>query len=94
MPVVVAPVEGFTGTVAGVAFDGGRANTSNPRAIAYFRRQGYRIEAPVAPEPVDDGRPARSDPKAEWVAYAASQGATEDELAEATKAQLVEKYGA
>jgi len=50
--------------------------------------------APVAAPDVDDDRPAIAAVKAEWVAYAATQGATEDELAEATKAQLIEQYGA
>lgn len=95
MAVVVAPVEGFTGRVAGVAFVDGRAETTDGRALAYFTRQGYRIVKP-SPAPRawgDDGRPARNDPKADWVAYAAAQGADEDELAEATKAELIDRYG-
>lgn len=41
---VEAPVEGFAGTVAGVAFDDGRAEMENSPALQYFRRAGYRVE--------------------------------------------------
>lgn len=44
MPAVKTPVEGYTGTVAGVAFDDGVGETDDPRALAYFERHGYTVE--------------------------------------------------
>lgn len=186
MASVTAPVADFTGTVAGVEFVDGKADTTSPAALAYFRRHGYTIDqvtqaetleatdprtvgtdgdgiehlgtplrdAAVDPEPgdylpptnageanphgpevvspeihgsqgvrpvkpgkvpvdapevqeaaetahaaeftdvVDEvERPAQSAPKAEWVAYAVAQGATEADLADATKADLIDRYG-
>lgn len=119
MPLVFAPVEGHTGTVAGVVFDDGRAECNDPKALAYFQRHGYRIERPAPRIKIDVTgdvdpaaisqvmaqafrrslgltvqRPARNAPKAEWLAYAESQGASPTRLAEATKAALIKKYGA
>lgn len=57
MSSVKAPVPDFEGVVAGVAFTGGRAETTDVRALAYFRRKGYIVDgettAPPAPEPPD-----------------------------------------
>jgi hypothetical protein len=50
-----------------------------------LRRRGWR-DAATAVE-----APAKSATKAEWVAYAASQGATDAD--KATKADLIEQYG-
>ncbi|MFF7146049.1 hypothetical protein ACFZB5_33450 [Streptomyces nodosus] len=41
---VTTPVQGFTGTVAGVHFADGRAETDNETALAYFRRRGYGVK--------------------------------------------------
>lgn len=51
---VSTPVEGFTGVVAGVAFEGGAAlvDPGNRSALGYFRQAGYRIE-PVLEQPVE-----------------------------------------
>gem|GEM_PF-3967803 len=43
-PKVHTPVEGYTGTIAGVAFAGGSGVTDSRPALAYFQRKGYRIE--------------------------------------------------
>lgn len=43
MAAVTAPVEGFTGTVAGVEFKDGKGETSDDNALAYFRRHGYDV---------------------------------------------------
>lgn len=42
-PKINAPVEGFTGIVAGVTFADGVGETDNENALAYFERQGYGI---------------------------------------------------
>ncbi|WP_043322363.1 hypothetical protein [Mycetocola saprophilus] len=43
MPKITTPVTGFTGEVAGVRFTDGEGETTNPAAIAYFHRQGYKV---------------------------------------------------
>lgn len=45
----------------------------------------------VEPEQVE--RPAKAAPKAEWVAYAVAQGAAQEDAEQATKEQLIERYG-
>lgn len=47
---VTTPVEGFTGTVAGVSFADGVGETDDANALNYFRRHGYGVgsKAPVA----------------------------------------------
>lgn len=69
---VYSPEVDFNGEVGGVAFHKGKAEVeaSQVRALAYFRRKGYRIDdAPAAepdatapavsaPEPVPDPEPA------------------------------------
>lgn len=46
-----------------------------------------------AEEPSEGGQPAKSASKADWVAYAVAQGATEAELEGLTKDELVSSYG-
>lgn len=41
---ITAPVEEFTGVVAGVHFRDGQAETDNENAVSYFKRQGYEVE--------------------------------------------------
>lgn len=41
----------------------------------------------------EDSAPAKSALKEEWVKYAVSQGASEDEANDSTKEELIEKYG-
>lgn len=56
MATVTAPVADFNGEVVGVSFHKGRGTTTDPKALAYFRRHGYGIGGarPAAdPEPPD-----------------------------------------
>ncbi|MHA3724326.1 hypothetical protein ACXR2T_10645 [Leucobacter sp. HY1910] len=48
MAKVITPVAGFNGVVAGVTFTDGVGETDDPGALAYFGRQGYKLE-PVKP---------------------------------------------
>lgn len=59
--IVSAPVEGFTGVVAGVPFADGRAVVAqdNRAALSYFRQAGYRIEAAAEPSPVPAATPVK-----------------------------------
>lgn len=54
---VQAPAAGFEGTVAGVTFEDGTGETTDPVALAYFRRHGYtvggRSRVATPPEPAD-----------------------------------------
>lgn len=89
-----APVEGFTGTVAGVGFADGVAEVEDPApsALHYFHRHGYTIDGESA-DPVPDGKPAESAGKKAWQAYAltlAQDSDVEAEVRKMTKAQLVE----
>ena len=43
------------------------------------------VERPSSPKPVQ--------PKADWVAWAVSQGAAEEDVRDLTKAELMERYG-
>ena len=45
------------------------------------------------PEPDLEGPPARSAKVDDWRAYAVAQGGDEDEIAAATKQQLIDTYG-
>ena len=57
MATIETPVKGYTGTVAGVEFQDGRAETDNSNAISYFRRHGYTVDGETRqieqPEPAD-----------------------------------------
>jgi hypothetical protein len=64
MAKVKAPNASFNGIVAGVHFADGQAETTDPSALGYFRRQGYVIdgtdlaastEEPVDPRDIGDG---------------------------------------
>lgn len=48
---ITTPVEGFTGTVAGVEFVNGEGSTTDSNAIAYFRRHGYTVVEPAPARP-------------------------------------------
>lgn len=54
---------------------------------------GYATNAGGDDDQDDDGRPAKSASKAEWVDYAVSQGANQDDADGMTKAELQEQYG-
>lgn len=95
----------YTGEVADVAFAHGVATVDDAtsegrRALAYFRRKGGYLVEPIedaepAPiEPVDDQPkpPGRSASKADWKAYAVSQGMPEADAEAATRDELAEKF--
>jgi hypothetical protein len=94
---VTAPVASFNGDVADLVFRDGKAtadSVTDARALAYCRRHGYRVEPVEGSPDVDrDTRPKTTDNKPDWVAYALTQGAVEDEAEAMTKAELVAKYG-
>ncbi|WP_449278001.1 hypothetical protein [Leucobacter sp. GX24907] len=69
---IQAPVKGFTGTVAGVSFTNGAGTTDDPRALAYFERQGYSITAGEGKEQAPK-KPAAKKPAAK-PAEAAGEG--------------------
>ncbi|GAA1642576.1 hypothetical protein GCM10009700_31750 [Brevibacterium sanguinis] len=50
---VTTPVQGYTGTVAGVVFSDGQGRTDDPAALAYFERHGYRV-TDEEPDPTGD----------------------------------------
>lgn len=90
---VLSPVED-TSSRSCVVFAGGRASTTDPVPLGYFRRHGYtlvaeRHAAEVQGEP-GDTRPSDSAPKADWVDYALSQPKTDTE-AEWAKAKTTTK---
>ncbi|MFD3929692.1 hypothetical protein [Streptomyces sp. NPDC058614] len=72
----------------------------NARALAYFRSQGYGVEEideTPAPEPSSepddsDKPPTRSASKADWLAYAITQGVDADEADKLTRDQLAERF--
>jgi hypothetical protein len=56
--------------------------------------EGYLEERDVAEEAAaPDGPPAKSATKADWVAYARTQGATDEDLDGKTRDDLVSAYG-
>ncbi len=58
MPAVYTPVEGFNGTVAGVYFRDGAAETDDPTALQYFTSAGYRIGVDAPPVSLTADEPA------------------------------------
>lgn len=88
MAVILHPDKGYSGPgPGGLRFEGGRAETNDPRVVAYCRNAGYRIGDESAE------RPARSASKREWVDYAASQGTPREEAEESTRDELAERFG-
>jgi hypothetical protein len=93
MATITAPVQDYSGPgVGGLIFEDSRAETSNPAVIAYARRHGYTVEGDED-GPQDTKPPARSASKAEWLAYALTQGTDEATAEQLTKEQLTEQYG-
>lgn len=71
------------------------------RAVSYFLAQGYGVEeineearAPESSSEPDasDKPPARSASKADWLAYAITQGVDADEADKLTRDQLAERF--
>lgn len=88
---IKAPVEKFTGLVAGVHFVDGVGKTDDEGAIAYFERQGYGVGDEPAEQPGNpDAKYPLGDPsdkwrKAELLAYA------EDKKIDIGEAKTVEQ---
>jgi hypothetical protein len=105
---ITTPVRGFRGEVAGVAFIDSKAEVDedgNGRAIAYFRRKGYGVEAvepaagPAAPATEQDEqdqqgeiqRPGGNAKKETLIAYAvAVLGMTEQDADAKTRVELLD----
>lgn len=60
---------------------------------AHFLAEGMVAGATAAPAADDDGPPAKTAPKADWVAFAVSKGADEAEAEGLTKQELQDLYG-
>jgi hypothetical protein len=72
---IATPVEGFTGHVAGVAFENGIGRTDSPTALAYFHRHGYTVVQDEAEEPAfPEGEPTDKWTVGQLTAYAATHG--------------------
>lgn len=77
---IKAPVEDFTGLVAGVHFVDGVGKTDDEAAIAYFERQGYGVGEEPAEQPGNpDAKYPSGDPSDKWkkdelLAFAADRG--------------------
>jgi hypothetical protein len=64
---IKAPVETFTGLVAGVHFVDGVGKTDDEAAIAYFERQGYGVGDEPSEQPGNpDAKYPLGDPSDKW----------------------------
>lgn len=81
MPRIVSPI----GKVRSVTDAQATAFLMTRRGWTY-----HPADAPPEPAPADDGPPAVNDPKADWVAYAESQGIDTDGM---SKADVIESVG-
>lgn len=45
---VYAPVNGYNGISAGVAFKDGAAEVEKPELVAWFKDHGYQVEKPIS----------------------------------------------
>lgn len=102
--ITTTKVKGFTGTVVGVAFASGQAVTDSLAAYRYFRSRpdGYDVEAvdeqpPPPPAPTEvvprDTKPATTENKPEWVAWAVHNGLSAEDAEKLTKPELIERFG-
>ncbi|RGC68426.1 hypothetical protein C5N14_13650 [Micromonospora sp. MW-13] len=97
--IVKAPMEGYSGEVAGVHLvKGSYTGGLTPSALAYFQGAGYKVEQVAEPAPAEEGgkTPARSASKADWVAFATSEAGGQrfsaEDAEKLTRDQLAEKY--
>lgn len=97
---VSAPVTTFTGTVIGVAFSEGVAETDNQNAIAYFIRHGYTVDEDAAALSEETITVASTTPdlatatKAQIVAYAATLADPALSVSGLSKAAVIAKVEA
>jgi len=106
---ITAPEKHYRGDVSTLMFRDGVAygdSDADAAAVAYCRRRGYTVEDADPPaaeaeetDSVEGGmvRPRSSDPKADWVTYAANhpdenRRLSEEDADSMTKAELVELY--
>ncbi len=73
-----------------------------PESTQFVLRDGAMLDSPVVEpsavgagdaEPEEDGKPAKSAGKPEWVAYAVAQGVPQDEADAMTKGELQARVG-
>lgn len=76
MAKITTPVKGFTGTVVGVSFTDGVAETDNAGAIAYFTRKGYGVEQEPQGPAFPEGTPDESWKGPQLKAYAKAKDIT------------------
>ncbi len=96
MAKITAPVKDFNGDIAGVQFSNGSAETDNEAVISYCAGAGYTVEGETAPPadeapepaPAEGESPAGNASKAEWHAYALTQGYTEEGLEGRTRDEI------
>lgn len=79
----------------GVRFEGGEAEADEgtARQLLAAGIEGVRAAEELPEEEQGESPPARSEPKAAWVAYAAQRGADPADAEAMTKADLVSKWG-
>ncbi|MDQ5861567.1 MAG: hypothetical protein M3536_04805 [Actinomycetota bacterium] len=95
MAKITAPIQGFNGEVAGVHFKDSVAETDNAAVISYCAGAGYKVElGEPTPEPVpvvpnaEGDAPTGNASKADWLAYALTQGYTEEGLEGRTRDEI------
>ena len=77
-------------------YEGGEFSWLSDEQAEHFLSEGLVVEVddePAAPHGEAEGKPLRAANKAEWVAYAVSQGAVEAEAEELNKQELIDLYG-
>jgi hypothetical protein len=102
---ITAPEPRFNGEFAGLVFRAGEAAAETPAdqaAVTYCQRRGYIVTVDAGEQDADETlednggvvpRPNVAATKADWVAYAVSRGASEEDASNATKNELIELYG-
>lgn len=65
----------------------------DPKDLERLVRKGFLVKVDVVDQEAPSGPPAKSSSKGDWEAYARSQGATDENLAGATKDDLIAAYG-